>query len=111
MKRPVIKDVEVRRYVEYLESKIEAVDTDSIKAQTYKSLRKFVTNNNALLDETAGADASDKDDKLLDRAFKYADNIHKYLDTLEKIYDGLGEKYVEEVDKESASIYEKALRG
>lgn len=111
MKRPVIKDVEVRRYVEYLESKVQAIDTDSIKAESYKSLRKFITNNNVLLNETAGADASDKDDKLFDRAFKYADNLQKYLDTLEKIYDGLGEKYVEEVDKESASMYEKALRG
>ena len=113
MKRPIIKDVEVRKYVEHLESKIKAINTQSLKAETYLSLRNFVKNNNSILKniELTEASVSDKDDKLMDRAFKYADNIWKYLEIADKIYDSLGETYVEEVDREEASIYEKALNG
>lgn len=113
MKRPIIKDAEVRRYVEHLESKIKAVNTQSLKAQTYLSLRNFIKNNNTILKnaDLTEEDASNKDDKLMDRAFKYADNIWKYLETADKIYDNLGETYVEEVDREEASVYEKALNG
>ncbi len=113
MKRPIIKDAEVRRYVEHLESKIKAVNTQSLKAETYLSLRNFIKNNNTILKnaDLTEEDASNKDDKLMDRAFKYADNIWKYLETADKIYDNLGETYVEEVDREEASVYEKALNG
>ena len=113
MKRPIIKDAEVRRYVEHLESKIKAISTQSLKAETYLSLRNFIKNNNTILKnaDLTEEDASNKDDKLMDRAFKYADNIWKYLETADKIYDNLGETYVEEVDREEASVYEKALNG
>lgn len=113
MKRPIIKDAEVRKYVEHLESKIKAVNTQSLKAETYLSLRNFIKNNNSILKnaDLTEEDASNKDDKLMDRAFKYADNIWKYLETADKIYDTLGETYVEEVDREEASVYEKALNG
>lgn len=113
MKRPIIKDAEVRKYVEHLESKIKAVNTQSLKAETYLSLRNFIKNNNTILKnaDLTEEDASNKDDKLMDRAFKYADNIWKYLETADKIYDNLGETYVEEVDREEASVYEKALNG
>jgi len=113
MKRPIIKDAEVRRYVEYLESKIKAISTQSLKAETYLSLRHFITNNNSILKNTnlTVDDASNKDDKIMERAFKYADSIWKYLETADKIYDNLGETYVEEVDREEASVYEKALNG
>lgn len=113
MKRPIIKDVEVRKYVEHLESKIKAINTQSLKAETYLSLRHFITNNNNILKHTnlTVDDASNKDDKIMERAFKYADSISKYLETADKIYDSLGEMYVEEVDREEASIYEKALNG
>lgn len=113
MKRPIIKDAEVRKYVEHLESKIKAINTQSLKAETYLSLRKFIKGNNSILKDTdlTAEDASNKEDKLMDRAFKYADNIWKYLETADKIYDNLGETYVEEVDREEASVYEKALNG
>ena len=112
MKRPVIKDTEVRKYVEYLESKVNAINTQSVKAEAYLSLRKFISDNNKIMrTDMTDAEASSKDDKIMDRVFKYADNIEKYLDKLEKIYEGLGETYVEEVDKEAGSIYEKALNG
>jgi hypothetical protein len=113
MKKPIIKDVEIRRYVEHLESKIKAINTQSLKAETYLSLRNFIKNNNSILKNTniTEEDASNKDDKLMERAFKYADSIWKYLETADKIYDSLGETYVEEVDREEASVYEKAING
>lgn len=111
MKRPIIKDVNVRRYVEHLESKLRDLDSESIKAQSYKSLRKFVTNNNRLLHDADVSfdEANNKDDKYMDRAFKYADKIGDYITMLDKMYAQLGESYVEEIDREAATVYEKAL--
>jgi hypothetical protein len=111
MKRPIIKDVEARKYVEHLESKLRDLNTDSIKCETYKSLRTFIHNNNKILmSAISEEEASNKDDKIMDRAFKYADNISKYVETLDKIYAGLGDKYVQEIDRESGSVYEMAMK-
>ena len=109
--RPDIKDVKVQKYVSYLEQKLRALDVDSIQVKSYKSLRKFVENNNSVLEKAhfTREDMSDKDDKFIERAFKYADKILDYNEALEKMFENIGDKWVEETEQEAATMYEEAM--
>ena len=109
--RPDIKDVKVQKYVSYLEQKLRALDVDSIQVKSYKSLRKFVENNNSVLEKAhfTREEMSDKDDKFIERAFKYADKILDYNEALEKMFENIGDKWVEETEQEAATMYEAAM--
>ena len=109
--RPEIKDVKVQKYVSYLEQKLRALDVDSIQVKSYKSLRKFVENNNSVLEKAhfTREEMSDKDDKFIERAFKYADKILDYNEALEKMFENIGDKWVEETEQEAATMYEAAM--
>lgn len=109
--RPDIKDVKVQKYVSYLEQKLRALDVDSIQVKSYKSLRKFVENNNSVLEKAhfTREEMSDKDDKFIERAFKYADKILDYNEALEKMFENIGDKWVEETEQEAATMYEEAM--
>ena len=112
MNRPIIKDVKVQKYVDSLESKLEELSSGKVKAESYLSLKKFIQGNNAVLKEAniTLVEMSDKEDKFVERAFKFADKLVQYNEMLDKLYAQLGESYIEEVDRESASVYEQAQR-
>jgi len=113
MSRPIIRDAKILKYVESLESKLDTLSSGKVKAESYLSLKSFVESNNSVLKDAniTQIEMSDKEDKFVDRAFKYADKLVIYNEMLDKLYAQLGEQYIEEVDRESASVYEQVQRG
>jgi len=111
--RPEIRDVKVQKYVAWLEEKLRALSVDNIQINSYKSLRNFVENNNKVLTEAhfTKQDLSDKEDKFIERAFKYADKVLDYNEALDKMYDKIGDKWIDEdEEQESATAYEEAIK-
>lgn len=125
MKKPVIKDKKIAKYVEYLEEKLASYTANNPIAKMYLGLRKQVDDMGTLLmsdieielengkKETVplmdAKSLTSKDDKFFDRIEKIFDKSLKYAENLEEL-----EKKItpEEIDKmqEAGSLYEQALR-
>lgn len=112
MKRPVIKDANLRKYVDYLEEKLAAFDAKSIELDAYFSLKHTIEQiNNVLSTFKINADTvSDKDDKITERALKFADNLPTYVEKLKKMYKEIGPELIEEKEQETGSSYEEAMK-
>jgi len=114
MKRPKITDVRVSKYVDHLESKLEAFINKNQKVKTFLSLQNFVEQSSKLLmnfkvddDEES---LSDSGDKSLDRGLKFGKEIEDLQSLLDKWESEIGELPLAEGKKEAASAYEQMMR-
>ena len=110
MKRPEIKDKDVLKYVEYLEEKISNMNANTTTAIAYRSLNSFVIKASKVINDVIinTKEFSNKDDKLVERAQKFANELPSYVKDLKELEKHLEPSTIEQVKKESASLYEKA---
>jgi len=114
MKRPTnIKDDKVLEYIEYLEKKIQALSSNSVIVDSYKALTKFISEGNKVLREASfnAKQFNDKDDKIVERAQKFADKLPEYIKSIQDIEKTLEPEALDKAKKEAAGLYEKAMRG
>lgn len=111
MKRPKITDKEIERYVDFLEGKLRNFESKTILVNAYIALSKFIGEGNKVLSSTTinSKNFTDKDDKIVERAQKFAKEIPEYLRSLEDMEKKIEPKVLEEIKKESASDYESYL--
>lgn len=102
------KDEKIAR----LERELEAFSLDTVLIKSYLALRGFVEDASDVLKETkvSAAKFNDKDDKMIERALKFADKLDEYNDKLEKMKKKIIPELLEaEEKKQAGSILEKAL--
>lgn len=113
MNKPSITDSKVKKYVDHLEKKLEAFTKGNVEVESYLALANFVKQGNKIM-ESANFDAnnlSDKDDKALERAIKFADKVLEYNQSLSELYEKIGTEKIEKEKgkKQAASSYEAAM--
>jgi hypothetical protein len=117
MKRPKKGvDPKIEKYIDYLEDKLKGFDLGGIEAESYLSLKNFISQGNNLLKKIKfdGSELGDKDDKQIERGLKFADKMLDHNAALRDLYEKVGGKKIEELEskedkKEVASSYEAAM--
>tara|TARA_R110001592_G_scaffold190364_1_gene436254 strand:- start:5551 stop:5913 length:363 start_codon:yes stop_codon:yes gene_type:complete len=116
MKRPKITDVKASKYVDYLEDKLKGFEIGSIEAESYLSLKNFISQGNALLAKIKfdGSELGDKDDKQIERGLKFADKMLDHNSALRDLFEKVGGEKIKELEgrtyeKKVASSYEAAM--
>lgn len=113
MNKPSITDTKVKKYVEYLERKLEAFTDGGTDVDSYLALQNFIKQGNKIM-LSADFDAenlSDKDDKAVERGIKFADKVLEYNENLKELEEKIGAERIKAVKgkKEAASAYEASL--
>ena len=113
MNKPSITDPKVKKYVEYLERKLEALNSEDAEVDSYLALKNFIKQGNKIMRNANfdGDELSDKEDKALERGLKFADKVLEYNDDLKELEEKTGKEKIkkEEGKKESASAYEAVM--
>lgn len=117
MKRPKKgTDPKIEKYIDYLEDKLKGFDIGGIEAESYLSLRNFISQGNTLLKKIKfdGSELGDKDDKQIERGLKFADKMMDHNAALRDMFDKVGASKIKELEskedvKEAASSYELAM--
>jgi len=96
MDKPKFNTPSQERYVAHLESIIKNYSSDTTMANSYRALKSFIDDLNTLMIEGIDIDGkkvkivsseslSSKDDKLMDRVFKFIDKQADYNFNLKKL--------------------------
>lgn len=134
MKRPVIKDGHIAKYVIDLERQLENFNPDKTNVMLYLGVKKQIDNIAAILNQdevevpAPTADdpeatktvsimsmetLSDKDDKFMDRFQKILDKFQDHIKNLKAAHEDINPTILSEAEKEakkeSGSVYEQAL--